>query len=255
MNYYFLSSAIPDLQVGYPPDITFNEFQNLLKVNLTAEDYVMAEAMRRFYDIQNIRSFWKEEELDHRGNFNEKEIEEALITRTGFPEYVYDFLDRFESEEDRLNHFPWVVAAYFSEELKKAKGFLFKYLTFEREWRLVLIGFRAKKLDRDLAVELQYEDPDDDVVAQILAQKDARSYEPPSRYEELKGLFEEHDDEPLDLYQALCEYRFQKLENFYQIDFFSVDRILAYLAQLVIVEKWMELDKQKGLELVKTMIS
>ncbi|MFQ5728988.1 MAG: DUF2764 family protein, partial [Waddliaceae bacterium] len=139
-------------------------------------------------------------------------------------------------------------------EIQLAEDFVQEYLAFEREWRLVLTGFRAKKLGRDVTAELQFEDPYDEVVAQILAQKDAKTYEPPIRYSDLKTLFEEHYGAPMDLYQALCEYRFRKIEAMYGIDVFSIGRILAYLAQLIIVEKWLDLDKKQGLQVVDAIV-
>jgi hypothetical protein len=105
-----------------------------------------------------------------------------------------------------------------------------------------------------VAAELQFEDPDDEIVAQILAQKDAKTYEPPERYSDLKALFEEHYDAPMELYQGLCEYRFEKIVQMYGIDVFSIDRILAYLARLIIVEKWLDLDKKKGIQVVDAIV-
>ena len=253
-NYYFLATALPDLQIGTPPDISFKTFDFLLKMNLAPEDYQQSVVMRRYYDIQNIRFFWMEEEWDPRGYYNENELEEALLTQMGLPGYVYEYLEKYEHLEERLHNFPALVSAYFLNEIAAAEGFLREYLIFEREWRLVLAGFRAKKLGRDVVAELQFEDPYDEVVAQILAQKDAESYEPPTRYGDLKALFEEHYDAPLELYQAMCEYRFQKVETMYGIDVFSISRILAYMAQLIIVEKWLELDKKQGLQVVDEIV-
>lgn len=254
MKYYFVSTSLPELRLGFPPEMYFPEFVNLLKLNLTPEDYAKSVVMRRYYDMYNIRAFWKGEDFNQHGNYNENDLEEALLTRSGLPEYVYDYLDKYDKHDDRVNHFPELIAAYFREEIKKSSGFLHEYLIFEREWRLVLAGFRAKQLGRDISLELQYEDPDNEVVAQIYAQKDSKTFEPPSNYEDLKGIFEAHYQSPLELYQALCEYRFNKLEEFYGLDQFSIDRILVYMAQLIIVEQWIELDKEKGLGVVEGIL-
>ncbi len=253
-DYYFLASILPELQIGYPPDISFQSFDFLMKTNLTPEDYRQAMVMRRYYDLQNIRALWKEEDLDPRGNYDLNELEDALVTRMGLQDYVFSFLDKYESDDMRLKQFPELIAFYYQREIENAEGFLKEYLVFEREWRLVLTGFRAKKQQRDILLELQHEDPQDDIVAQILAQKDAKSYEPPTRYGDLKVIFDEYSSRPFELHQALCDYRFQKIEEMYGIELFSIDRILVYLAQLIIVEKWLELDKKKGLEVIETIV-
>lgn len=253
-NYYFVATALPPLQFGVTPEMNFEEFTWLLKMNLTPEDYKSTQVIRRYYDIQNIRSFWKGEELDPRGNLNEVDLEEALLSREGLPEYVYDFIDRYDSNESRLQNFPALVAAYFQEESKEAEGLLREYLEFERGWRLVLVGFRAKQLGKDLATELQFEDPQDDLVVQILAQKDAKTFVPPDGYQDLQPIFEAHVNDPLGLHMALCEYRYKKLESFAGIDLFSLDRILGYMARLILIEKWIELDKKKGLDIADKVL-
>lgn len=253
-NYYFLANALPELQIGVPPDLDFRSFIVLAKNNLWDVDYEEIRILREYYDIQNIRSFWREEEISDRGNYDENALEEALLTQEGFPPFVYDFLDRYDDVEERLYNFPALVAGYFQYYLPRTSGFLHDYLTFEREWRLVFTGFRAKKLGRDLMKEMQFEDPNDDLVAQIIAQKDAKNYEPPDRYADLKVLFEEHGDAPMELHQALCDYRFQKIDSLLGVDIFTINRIVGYMAQLIIVEKWLELDRKKGEQIVESIV-
>ena len=148
MKYYFLAAALPELTLGYPPDLSFHEFEFMLKLNLDPTDFSQVTVIRRFYDIQNIREFWKGKPLDERGNLDENALEDALLTYMGLPEYVYTFMDQYETIDERLQHFPELVSTYFKEEIQGASPFLKQYLSFERDWRLVLCGFRAKQLGR-----------------------------------------------------------------------------------------------------------
>lgn len=253
MSYYFLASILPELKVGEIPDIGFYELIDLLKTNLSAEDYHKVCKLRRFYDIQNMRALWKGENLDKWGNLDIQEQDEAILTENE-PLYVYDFLHRYDKLDERLKHFPQLLTGYFQEELANSSGFLHNYFAFERELRLVLAAFRAKKLQQDVAKALQFEDPSDILVAQILAHKDAHHFEPPLEYGQLKPLFEKHCDHPLELHQALCEYRFEKIGEMIGLDRFSIDRILAFLAQYIIVDKWQELDKIKGNQIIDSIV-
>ncbi len=81
---------------------------------------------------------------------------------------------------------------------------------------------------------------------QILSQKDAPTYDPPENFHELKKIYQTYQADPLSLYQALCEFRFNVIEERLGTDMFSLNRVLGYIIQLIWVEKWMELDKQKG---------
>lgn len=254
-KYYFLATSLPPLQLTVPPDISFEEFIHLAKINMFTDDYAKIRTIRRFYDIQNIKAFWKNEELDPRGNLNEVDLEESLLARGGLPAYVYDFMDHFESREQRLQNFSALIASYYKNEIQKSTEFLHDYLVFERDWRLVFTAFRAKKLKRNLEKELQFEDPNDDLVAQILAQKDSPTFIPPNGYQDLLPLFEEHADSPLELHKALCEYRFDKIASLVGVDVFSINYILSYMTLLILVEKWHELDKMKGMEVISKVVN
>ena len=253
-QYIFTTSSLPTLKIGEAPAMTFEELDTLLYENLLPSDYKQTEVLRSLYDILNIRALWKGDPLDPHGNLNENELEEAMVDQTNLPWYVKDFLDTYTKKEERLKFFPLLISQFFKEEAKQRDPFLKKYLDFERKLQLVLVGFRAKKLGRNLEKELQFEDPNDDLIAQILAQKNAAEFEPPEGFEDLKIIFEAHQDDPIKLYQALCEFRFEKIEKMMGNDTFSLSKILGFMAELIIVEKWMELDEKKGMEIIDEIL-
>lgn len=254
-QYYFIGTILPNLSFDSPPEITFRTLDTLLRDNLKQVDYEKTKVMRRFFDILNLRALWSGEEIDPKGELDAYELEEALVNNVGLPDYIYDFLARYHTLGERLHHFPYLLAKFFQSAEQEKDPFLRKYFSFERELRLVMTGFRAKKLGRDLSVELQYEDPEEDLIAQLLAQKDAKVFELPEKYEELKIFFEKYEDEPLQLQRTLDEYRFNYIDQLVDMpDVFSIDRILAYMAQLIVVDNWFNLDKKKGMEIVDTIV-
>lgn len=251
-NYYFLVPSLPPLSLQSKPDITFEKLADRLEISLTKKDLEKTRVLRRFVDINNIRSLLLEEKIDPRGNLNEKELDEALLIKNVLPQYVFDFLDQFEKVSDRIRNFSGLLSLYFSMEIPKAEGFLKKYLQFERESRLVLLALRAKQLGRDVAKELQFEDSTDPMIAQILAQKDADQYEPPVEYQELKDLIASCYGDPWLENRVFAEYRFKKIDEISEKQQFSIDQILAYMAKLMIVEYLLELDEERGKSILDT---
>lgn len=255
-KYYFASSSLPELILGTPPELSFEQLDHLLQLNLYPFDYAQVAAIRRYFDFQNMKAFWREESLSIYGNYDENTLEEAILTKTGFPGYVIDFLEKYESVDSRLRHYPELIASYFREErssIATTSAFLSRYLTLEREMRLVLVALRAKAEGRDLMIELQHEDPEDPFVAQLIAQKDAKTLQPPDGYEDLVALFESKRASPLELHQALVDYRFGKVSALYESDPFSIDRVLGYMVQLILVEQWMALNKAKGMAVLESI--
>jgi hypothetical protein len=255
VKYYFLGTLLPALSFDVTPELSFAEVNTLFQDHLTPKDYDKVLSIRQFFDLQNLRALWLGETLDPRGALTPLDLEEAVAGQTGLPPYVYEFLDRYSKTEERLHHFPLLVAKFFQRAKSLTDPFLRDYLNFERELRLVLTAFRAHKLKRDLSVELQYENPEEELIAQLLAQKDAKSYEPPEKYRPLKVLFEKYGNDPLALQKAIDHYRFEAINDMVDgTDVFSVDHLLAYFLQLILVEKWFQFDKDKGIQMIDTLI-
>lgn len=254
-NYYFVVPSLPPLSMHDRPEITFQEFVTRMEISLNKKDLRKTKVLRLFIDICNIRALLMEEPVDARGNLNEKELDEALLVHAGLPEYVFEFLDQFEKVSDKLKNFSGLFARYFNEEIVKQEGFLRSYLTFEREARLVLLALRAKRLKRDVAKELQFEDPTDPLVAQILAQKDSESYDPPPEYADLKELIIACHGDPWKENKAFAEYRFKKIGEIAEGGLFSIEQILCYMAQLMIIEDLIELDEERGKMILDTFKS
>lgn len=252
-NYYFVAASLPPLEIGKTPGLTFEELQFRLQQNLSKADLEKVALVKRYVDLSNIRALLLEEPIDPHGNYDEKDLDQALFLQEGLPEYVFDFLSQYETNADKLKHFSGLISRYFSEEIPRRKGFLKQYLTFERECRLVLTALRAKRIGRDIVHELQFEDFTDYLVAQILSQKDAPDYEPPAEYAALKEMVVAAGADPLELHRRFAAYRFHKVEEMADGEDFSINRILAYVVQLMIVEYYNELDEKKGHRVLDTL--
>ncbi|MES2122866.1 MAG: DUF2764 family protein [Chlamydiota bacterium] len=251
-NYYFVVPSLPPLALGDLPGLTFQELMDRLESCLSKEDLEKVRTMRLFVDICNIRSLLMEEPIDPRGNLSEKDLDEAILVQSVLPDYVYEFLSHYDKAPEKIRHFSGLLAEFFNREIAKQKGFLKKYFTFEREWRLVLVGIRSKTIGRDVAHELQFEDFTDPLVAQILAQKDSDRYDPPVEYAELKDLVASNYADPWLEQRAFAEYRFSKIAELAEGPLFKIDQVLSYMAQLMMIETINELNEERGKMILDT---
>lgn len=252
-NYYYIASLLPPLEFPIRPDVSFSVLQPTLELNLSKEDLKKVRTLRLFVDLCNIRPLLQEEEIDLRGNLGEKDLEEALLGETFFPEYVFDFLKEHETLAEKLRGFPALLSLFFREEIPNQEGFLKEFFEFERQWRLVVLAIRAKSMHRDFLKELQFEDLHDPFVMQILIQKDAEQYVPPLEYKEIQEVLQACGPDPWQQNKALALYRFNQIGRMMEKPQFSIDYILAYLTQLMIVEYWNELSKERGQMILDTL--
>lgn len=251
--YYFLASALPTISLKTKPDLSFEEISFMLEVNLNKRDLDKFILFRRFIDILNLRLLWQNKEIDSRGNLNSKELEDVTLIRDILPFFVFEFLDKYEKLEDRLKYFPFLISSFFKMILKHEEGFLKFYFSFERDYRLVLSALRAKKLRKDIVRELQFEDMTDDLVAYIIAQKDSDVFEPPMKWEKLKTIYKENVENPRKLNLAFLEYKFNKIMEFSEKEPFSINQILAFVANLMIIEDYNKLNVDEGKQLVENL--
>lgn len=253
-QYYFLSTLLPPLSFDAAPEISFEELQIYLEDNLSSADMEKIHEIRKFYDILNLRAFLKGEAFNERGDMDASQIEEALASQVGFPPYVYTFLETYPNLKDRIDRFPCLLAQCFQHSLKIENQFLKNYFSFERSLRLVLTAFRARKLGRNLSEEFIYEDPNEDLIAQLLALQNAPHFEPPEEFLALKPLFEKFGNSPLDLHRELSRFRCETIDNMVDpSDLFSTDRILAYFTEYIIIELWFKRSKSQGIQIIDTL--
>ena len=252
MHYYFVATSLSPLSLKVEPENSFAEIKDDFKMNLSLQDLKSVHALLEPIDLYNVKALWLGEPLDERGTILGKELEEALLVRESLPEYVSDFLDSHDSDEERLRYFPSLVSSMYAQ---KREGFLGEYFTFEREVACILSALRAKKLRKDLIQVFQFEDPTDPFIAQILAQKDGPEYVPPAEYEDLKTLFVENEQEPEKLADALAMYRFEKFGEWESREHFTMDRILAYAARLLLVEDTLSLSEKERQEAINIIES
>lgn len=245
-QYYFVATLLPDIQIGQVPEITFEDFFQLLKQNLTPNDLEKVNRLRFYFDLENLRLYWSGQATDFVSELDIHIIEEALLTRQGLPNYVLDFAEENDSLEQKNKYFSKLYVQFFHHESKNQTPFLREFFNKERKIRLILTALRAKQLKRDFLQEFQFEDPFDPFIQEIIAQKDAKSYEPPQGFEELKTLFEKYQGDPLALHKAILEYRFAKISELVGLQTFTIDKILVYTFQLILATKWITLDQLQG---------
>lgn len=255
MDYYFLASLLPELSIGHVPSIGWSELKELLRINLKKEDMAKVKRLLSFIDFQNLLKIWTHEPIDPYGNYSKEELESSLANLTwpdgsAFPPYLQEFLQQYGDDLQRALHFSNLFGKFLEDRAANEEDFLSDFFNFERYMRLIMAGFRAKNLGKNVEKQLQFEDSTDPIVAQIIAQKDAKNYEPPFEFKELKPIFEEWSESPLEMHKALTEYRFDAIQDFYAGHHFSIDNILGYIARLYLAEKWLALDVQEGINVI-----
>lgn len=253
-KYYYIGTLLPVLCLDSPPEISLGELIPVLQTQLSEKDFASVQKLRLFYDVCNLRALWRQEPLDPRGSKDRGELEEVLAGHAHLTRAVDSFLLAYEKKEERLAHFSELLSLFLQEACKEGTPFLRKYFKLERDMRLVTTALRAKAQGRDLAQEFAFEDPQDPLIAALLHSFSGKEWEIPEEYREIRKIFETQQNHPLGLQKGLDQYRFDAVERFCDLaDQFSIERILATLVQLFLVEYWTKLDANEGKQRVKAL--
>jgi hypothetical protein len=245
-QYYFPISAFPPIVLGAKIEMSYEMARQMLFLNLSKSDWRQVILFQRIVDIRNIRALWLQAPLDPRGNYQEKDLEEALLLKETLPAFVVEFLTRYDTHEERLRYFSALMASLYRAMFPELNGFLRNFYRMEREIRLSLTALRVHAVNGDLVRELQFEDAEDPFVAELLARKDEREWVVPEEYEDLKRAFLENRTEPRKLYRSILQIRLSRIEDLEVGKTFSIDQVLGHLARLFLAESWEWLNDEKG---------
>lgn len=227
MQYYFLDTFLPPLKYGEENEIHFQDFKDLLFLNLTQRDLIKLDKLFRIYDLMNLRAFWKQQPLGLFGNWDEIRFETLDYDEEDVPRYIREFLENYPQKEEQIAHFPQLLLTYY--HLPVPKGFLSWWLKFEAGLRLNLTAIRAIVQNRSLDDELIFKNRDDEEAQEIKLEVAAKEYRPKPPYHNLMDLYLQHHTNPLELDQELDRFRFKAVEDQLTFDHFSINYVLAYV--------------------------
>jgi hypothetical protein len=244
-KYYFIGCLFPEISLKVKPDISFFEMENILDLNLLQKDKEKVKILRKYIDLKNLKRLWIESSIDYKGNLDEKGLDQVCLLEEFFEDFVFDFLKKYENKEDRIKNFSYLLYNFINFHMKR-DDFLSFYFKMKRDIKLILLLLRAKELNRDVELEMKFFDKKDFLVKFLLSQKDEKSLDVPKEYARVKEIFLKEKENPKNLHLNLLEFFFEKNREFLEKRPFDIDQVLAYLANLIIVEDFLSLDENQG---------
>ncbi len=251
-NYYYLSISLPELEWGLKPSIRFQDLVDLFSINLSEEDQKLFKSIRLYFDLINLERSIQEEPLDRRSAMSFLDIQEALKFQEHYPDYVFEFFEKYPEKKDQIDHFPFIYAQFFSN-FKSAIPDLNQMVLFEQEFRLFILGFRTIKFQRNWSKEFQYEQLHDEVIQLILSQKYQGSIIDERKLHQLIDQLTLIYD-PLSIRDAVESFRFDYYGKIRDHHPFDLVGLLAYLFQLVILEDLDFKQPELGIETLNAIL-
>ena len=255
-NYYCLIAGLPDI-VADEKKLIFSsvEFREMLQEGLSNADFELAKLYYLPFDHQNLLNFLykKNIEWNVRGNYN-KELYEVIGDRKSYENaedikllpYLQNFIKQFYSEEG--------VGSFYKAELIITSGY-YDYLSKIPNEFIKMVAEHDKMVSNVMSTlggrkhEIDYENNligDDEIVSSIKKSR-LRDFGISEEFPEIETLVQIYETENfIDREYKLDLYKWQYLDEITFFNYFTIEKILAYIQKLFIVERWQHLDKEKG---------
>lgn len=234
-RHFFLCTAVPELSLEQKPAIDFESFIFMLELSCSKLEWRHVRSLREFFDLMNLQATLFNRPLQPYGAVSPDDFADNLRQHMGLNETIIDYLTHYPSDDQRKEHFSQLTTLFF-EEKKRERGFVGDYFTWLEEFFIVGAAVRSKRLGRDIARELSDEDFSHPLVLESLAFRDAASYEPPEDFATVKEIYNRDFENPKELEKNTTQFIFQHLEAIKEKKPFTLDYLLAYMVQLILVE-------------------
>ena len=263
-NYYYLIAGLPELSLDDSKlGITVREFRELYYPELADDDRALLDLIYLSYDNANLLLLLKDKEaaIAEGGLYTSEEllgiIEAARAEETpdrNYPRYMYDFVAQMESEESAAEGiFPEdrLAQLYYAHAMSQGNAFIERWFAFNLDLNNFLTAITARRYNLDVKPLIV----GDNEVAKALRTSNSRDFgltgvmdgfEEVMRISEIDNLVERE--------RKLDVLKWEWMEENSFFDYFTVEKLFAFLVKIQIIERWISLDAEAGGEMLRGMI-
>lgn len=262
-NYYALVAGLPniafeDSKLTYSIEAFRLEIEELL----TKKDRKLIDLFFLKFDNSNLLLFLKDSDssLDSRGNFSQQEmseivqaIKEESYNIKNIPPYFIPFVKGYVEEKlpVGVSSEDWLSSLYYEYAMKCKNTFVARWFELNLNINNILTAFTCNRYDMDKESYVV----GNNEVAEIMRTSNARdlgltnyiSYLP-----DLQRISEETDLMEREKKIDLLKWNWIEENTFF--NYFSIERVVAYLLQLEMIERWVSLDWELGNKMFREII-
>lgn len=250
-HYYYEVAGLPDFFLDENrAKVSLEAFKEEFRKRLHPDDYALIEVLSLKYDNQNLLNLLlkKEKPWQELANYSRELFEEEIRESDGrIPQYMRDFITQFKNDEHEHNEIPWeaVLDRYFYDYLLSLNNdFLRKYFSFLLDFTNVTTALALREHEMPLSNQLI----GDNVVTQSIQQRNsARDFGLAEDFEETEKILTAWQSGTItEREKNLDLIKWQWIDEHIFFEYFTIERLLAFMLQLEIAERWMRLDPETG---------
>jgi hypothetical protein len=256
-HYYYLVAGLQDITLDIHKLILDQEaFRETLKTELHKNDYKLVEKLFLPFDNANLLNLLQKNDkpFNEKGNFSRELLEENIKEPDSLPAYMNRFIVAFKNKEPIFTEKSpenELTTLFYDDVLRTENDFLRNWFLFDLTVRNVLTAVTARKY------KLDYENQ---IIgtgerSEAIKKSHSRDFGLGSEIDYLEDLVNMARTEDVqEREKAIDQFKWDYLDEETFFEYFTVERILAYVIKLGMVERWLAMDKDHGNELFKKLL-
>lgn len=263
-KYYYLVAGLPELTLEDSKlSYTVADFKTEIYPDLSASDKERINLFYLKFDNANVLKLLADKDavIDPRGNYPLEILAECIatikeggeISETVLPSYLSTFIFEFFEMpaentlllEDRL------AALYYDYAMKCGNKFIASWFEFNLTINNILVAFTSRKYKLDVSQSIVGHTD----VCEALRTSGARDFGLAGEVDFFEQLLKISEiTELVEREKKLDQLRWNWMEETIFFDYFTIERLFAFLLKLEMIERWILLDSERGNQLFRSII-
>lgn len=257
-NYYYLVAGLQDITLDiHKLNLNQEAFKEDLKTEVHPKDYKLAEQLYLPYDNANLINLLlkKDKAFSEKGNYSKERLEENIKEPSDLPPYMLAFITAFKNKEPLYPHMSPEneLASLFYDAMlhQNQNAFLFKWFQFDRNIRNIMLALNA----RTYKVDYEHQIIGTGEHAEAVRKSHARDFGLSGELDYMDELINISKKEDVkDREKALDQLKWNFLEEETFFAYFTIEKILAFIIKLGMIERWLDIDKDHSNELFRKLL-
>ncbi len=256
-QYYYLIAGLPDIALdNAKQQLSPLQLREELYANISDKNLELIKIHYFKYDNQNVLNLLekKEKPFNNLGIFPQGQVEEEIgrVKDEGvksdhnFPVYLQEFIYEYLNEildSSSLSAENVLAEKYFSYAMQSSNQFICEYYKFEMHMLNLLTAFFSRKHK----VEYENEILGDDEISNLIRKSNARDFNVSGEFEFAPALLQiAETSDIIEREKKMDALRWNYLDDCTFFNYFTIERVFAYIAKLEILDRWLSISPEKG---------
>lgn len=257
-QYYYLISGLPEIEMEQAKlPFPLAEFKEVLKNNLTVNDYQELQYLFLQYDNDNLLNILQKQDapFNELGIFDKELLEEELQTREIEPEetpsdllaYIRNFAIRYKNDLPIMPGVRWEnqLTAYYYDFARRntQNDFLRNWFDFNMNLTNLDVAFTSAKYGFTTEQEII---GSNEVTNAILHTK-TKDFGLGQEYDYVNDLLNAHENENMyNREKQIDLLKWKQLDEMNTFHYFTIEVVMAYFIKMQLLSRWVKLDEESG---------